>query len=108
MKSLAILLGIGLLTWPLAAQAGGPHVPPPPPRGPAPLLFVRIGGPAGLQTGFFQPGAGARIFPAPAAFGLRPGYVYQVALTGLPVRPDHPEAPGVLYPTFEVRGSVAI
>jgi uncharacterized repeat protein (TIGR01451 family) len=74
---------------------------PLPLKGPAPLLYVRFTGPAGLKVTFFDGSPAGRTFAAPVAAGLRPGYVYRVRLTGFP------EFPGLsLYPTLEVRGSL--
>ncbi len=44
----------------------------------------------------------------PSAAGLRPGYFYHVQLSGLPERLDRPDAPAMLFPTLEVRGSLAL
>src|SRR5262245_33048012 len=55
------------------AQAQGPPLPPLPDHGPAPLLYVRLGGPAGMHVTFFQGQAPPRDFPAPVTVGLRPG-----------------------------------
>lgn len=100
------------------AAAQVPALPGPPPGPPvlpaarspavAPLLYLRIAGPAGLRAGFYEPAAPAHVVDAPAVLGLRPGYVYRMELSGLPVRPEHPEAPRTLYPTVEVRASVAL
>jgi uncharacterized repeat protein (TIGR01451 family) len=79
------------------------HIPPPAPHGPAPLLYVRLSGPAGLRITFY-PGPGeAKEHDAPAIVGLRPGYVYRIKLTGLPGHPNDS-----LYPTLEVRGSLVL
>jgi uncharacterized repeat protein (TIGR01451 family) len=83
------------------AQVGAP--PPLPGRGPAPLLFVRFAGPAGMRATFYQGRPVGRTFDAPAVVGLRPGYVYRVRLS------DLPGLPGVsLYPSVEVRGCLAL
>jgi uncharacterized repeat protein (TIGR01451 family) len=83
------------------AQAQGPPLPPLPDHGPAPLLYVRLGGPAGMHVTFFQGQAPPRDFAAPVTVGLRPGYLHRVRLTGLT------EHPGVsLSPTLEVRGTI--
>src|SRR5262249_15658675 len=44
---------------------------------------------------------------APASIGVRPGYIYQFAITDLPPRQDLPDAPLTLFPTIEVRGALA-
>jgi uncharacterized repeat protein (TIGR01451 family) len=91
----------------LAISTGGARTqwapPPLPGRGPAPLLFVRFSGPAGMRTTFYQGVPGGRGHEAPVVVGLRPGYVYRVKLSNLPGRP------GVnLYPAVEVRGSLCL
>jgi uncharacterized repeat protein (TIGR01451 family) len=79
------------------------QMPPPPGLGPAPLLFVRFSGPAGMHATFYQGRPTGYDYAAPVAAGLRPGYLYRVKLSGFT---DHP---GVsLYPTLEVRGSLAL
>jgi uncharacterized repeat protein (TIGR01451 family) len=73
---------------------------PPPPHGPAALLYVRFPGPPGLRVTFFGGGPG-RSFEVPVTVGLRPGYIHRVEITGLA------DFPGVtLYPTLEVRGTL--
>src|SRR5690242_10329058 len=95
-KSLALLL---LLAAPLAAR--GQFLPPPPPqRGPAPLLYVRFAGPAGVHVTLYQGQAEGRTFPTPCTVGLRPGYVYRIKVSGFP---RHPEA--ILFPTLEVQAT---
>jgi uncharacterized repeat protein (TIGR01451 family) len=49
----------------------------------------------------------SRNFPAPTSIGVRPGYIYQFAITDLPARQDLPDAPQTLFPTVEVRGALA-
>jgi hypothetical protein len=75
---------------------------PCPPLPPAPLLAVKFVAPNGVRV-TTSPGSGeSKLFPAPATFGFRPGYVYRVELSGLPNRPGE-----TLYPEIEVRGSLA-
>ena len=75
----------------------------PPGRGVAPLMYVRFAGPTGMHVVVYQGQARPRDLAAPAQFGLRPGYVYRMELNGFPGRP------GVsLYPTLEVRGTLAL
>src|SRR5437660_2336175 len=76
-----------------------PHSAP----GPASLLHVRFTGPQGMYVSVYQGQAAPRELPAPAAIGLRPGYIYRVRLH------DMAEFPGVsLYPSLEVRGSLEL
>ncbi len=76
---------------------------PPPGHGPAPLLFARFSGPAGMRVTFYQGQPTGRDFAAPVAAGLRPGYICRVKLS------DFTDYPNVsLYPTLEVRGSLAL
>jgi uncharacterized repeat protein (TIGR01451 family) len=85
-------------------------VPPAPlhPGGAAPVLYVRIAGPAGMRSAFVPAMAPARVFDNPVAVAVRPGYIYQFELTNLPVRPGRRDAVPALYPTLEVRGTVAL
>ncbi len=77
---------------------------PPPPA--APLLFVRVVGPAGTSVTFRPATPEARTFATPAAAGFRPGYGYRLLLTGLPTGPDQPLA--TLTPTLEVLSSLHV
>jgi uncharacterized repeat protein (TIGR01451 family) len=112
---IAGLLTLSTLSW-VPVLLGGPeqwadsHRSPPAPRasGPAALLFVRVQGPAGLQATFFPSAGPSRTFDAPVAIGLRPGYIYRFQIAGLPRRPDHPDVVSSLFPTLEVRGTVAL
>jgi hypothetical protein len=99
--------GLSLAIMPVSASAQPPMPQVPRQPAPAPLLFVRVGGPPGLRATFF-PGAGAapRSYSAPVVAGFRPGYIYQFELTGLPERLDRPDAAKEIYPTLEIRGSV--
>lgn len=76
---------------------------PPVLTGPAPLMYLRLVGPAGSHVTFYRGGTVAEHVPLPAVIGFRPGYQYRCALHGLPGRPG-----AVFYPTFEIRGSVAL
>src|SRR5687768_10886111 len=77
---------------------------PPPPA--APLLFVRVVGPAGASV-TFRPGTPeARTFPTPAVAGFRPGYGYRLHLSGLPTAPDQPLA--ALTPSLEVLSTLHV
>jgi uncharacterized repeat protein (TIGR01451 family) len=83
-----------LMTALLPLWSGEGTMPPPPP---APLLFVRVVGPDGMQV-TFRPGTPeARMFPAPAVAGFRPGYGYRLQLGNLPDEPGR-----VLSPTLEI------
>jgi uncharacterized repeat protein (TIGR01451 family) len=104
----AFVIGLLAALLPSSARAQLPCPPPVRPSVPAPLLFVRIGGPPGLQAAFYETGAAGRGGPAPFAVGLRPGYCYQFELTGLPARPERPDAVRALYPSVEVRGSLSL
>jgi uncharacterized repeat protein (TIGR01451 family) len=96
------LIGLAL-TAPSAARGSPPPVLPPGPKVPGPLLFVRFSGPTGFRTIFYQGIPGGLGFETPVTVGLRPGYIYRVRLT------DLPQYPGLsLYPTLEVRGSLAL
>ncbi len=82
------------------------HAQPSPVRpaqwGPAPLLYVRIAGPAGAQATFYE-GSASRSFPVPVTVGVRAGYITRFKLDHLPGRP------GVaLYPTIEVHGTLQL
>jgi uncharacterized repeat protein (TIGR01451 family) len=95
-------LSTALLVMIFAGHARA-QVMAPPARGPAPLLYVRVSGPAGMRVTFFQGRAVPRSFPAPVVVGMRPGYVYRLRLDNIPGRP------GVsLYPTLEVRGTLTL
>ncbi len=90
----------GLLLALSMTAAGVPAQPPAPPQPLSPLLYVKLLGPAGMKV-TFRPGTNAeRTLESPAIVGLRPGYVYRVALSV-------PEIPGVrIYPSLEVRGAL--
>jgi uncharacterized repeat protein (TIGR01451 family) len=78
------------------------------PAGPlsGPILYIRVAGPPGMGL-HFVPRGRPRNFPSPATIGVRPGYIYQFAITDLPRRQDLPDAPQTLFPTIEVRGALA-
>ena len=99
----------GALVLPLAVEAG-PGPPPcvPPPGLLSSLLFVRFIGAPTLRATFVQADGQERTAEPPSAAGLRPGYFYHVQLSGLPERLDRPDAPTMLFPTLEVRGSLAL
>lgn len=80
-----------------------PAAPPSPTPVAAPLVYVRVVGPDGLQATFHPATPSARMFPAPVQFGVRPGYICRFKLTGLP---DEPTA--ALYPSLEVRGGLVM
>jgi uncharacterized repeat protein (TIGR01451 family) len=69
----------------------------------APLLFVRFMGPKGMRVTFYQGRGTVRAFDVPVTVGIRPGYVYRVKLTSVGT-----DVKTALYPTLEVRGSLAL
>jgi uncharacterized repeat protein (TIGR01451 family) len=73
-----------------------------PPLAPAPLLAVKVVGSKGLRVTTAPGTPAAKLFDAGSVFGLRPGYVYRLELTGIPNRPGES-----LYPEIEVRGVLA-
>lgn len=83
-----------------AAAAQMPQ-PPLPGRGPSPLLYASLAGPAGSKVTLFQGRAAPRSFDAPAVVGLRPGYIYRYQISHLPDRPGLS-----LYPTIQVVGAL--
>jgi uncharacterized repeat protein (TIGR01451 family) len=92
-----------LALLPAAASAQVPWMPPPVPPVPgrSPLLYVRFLGPDGLRITFYQGQPRGRGFDLPMApdkpVGLRPGYLYRVEVSHIPMRP------GVsFFPTLEV------
>jgi uncharacterized repeat protein (TIGR01451 family) len=86
----------------LTAKAQGPYFPPAvaPPL-PIPLLYVRVAGPEGMVVTFYRGELAGQTVTAPATVGLRPGYIYQVKLSGMTAYPLQS-----FYPTLEVRGSL--
>jgi uncharacterized repeat protein (TIGR01451 family) len=92
-----------LVAWSSGSARGQMARSARPPMGPPPLLFVRLDGPAGMQATFFQGNSAGQVSALPTVIGLRPGYIYRMKLSGLPQL--HGDA---LYPTFEVRGMVAL
>src|SRR5579862_161707 len=69
----------------------------------APLLYVRLTGPEGVNVTFYQGQMPARRFDVPVTVGLRPGYIYRLKVTGFPLRPGLE-----LHPTLEVRGTLRL
>jgi uncharacterized repeat protein (TIGR01451 family) len=95
-----MLAAVSLLAWPAAAFAQ--HLPPPA-RGSAPLMHVRLIGPAGMHVVVYQGQARPRDLAAPVQLGFRPGYIYRMEVNGFA------QHPGVsLFPTLEVRGTLAL
>ena len=77
--------------------------PPPPARGLAPLMHVKLLGPAGMHAIVYQGMAQPRDLAGPVELGLRPGYIYRLELNGFR------QYPGLsLYPTLEVRGTLIL
>jgi uncharacterized repeat protein (TIGR01451 family) len=77
----------------------------PPPAQPLlpPLLYVRVGGPAGMKVTVYRGGERGQTLPAPVKLGLRPGYSYRLALSEIPGFPLQ-----AFYPTLEVRGTLLL
>jgi uncharacterized repeat protein (TIGR01451 family) len=97
------LLPITTLLAALVGTAEAQMLPPLPPRGASPLLFVQFLGGPGLRTTFFQGQPTGRSFDAPVVVGMRPGYFYRIRISNLP---GHP---GVsIFPTLEVHGSLKL
>lgn len=67
------------------------------------LLYVRIGGPAGMKVTFYRDSNQAVTFDAPCTVGMRPGYFYRIAVSGMKRYPSQ-----TFYPTIEVRGSLLL
>jgi uncharacterized repeat protein (TIGR01451 family) len=69
----------------------------------APLLYVRVQGPAGMTVTYLEGASTGRTFDAPVTVGMRPLMYHRARLDGLP------NLPGVsLYPSFEVRGTLCL
>ncbi|MBX9623271.1 MAG: DUF11 domain-containing protein, partial [Gemmataceae bacterium] len=87
------------------AVAGVPSaamMPPQPGQGlpiPAPVLAARVLAPDGVRVTFYPGTPLARMAPAGAVFGLRPGYSYRLELANLPYHPQR-----ALYPEVTVHG----
>lgn len=80
----------------IVAQSLAANGPPP-----APLLFVKVIGPAGMKVQFHPGSKLAQTLNAPAVVGIRPGYAYRLELSGMA------QYPGLkLYPILEVRGAL--
>src|SRR5260370_42552646 len=95
-----VLAAVWLLAW--SATAFAQNLPPPA-RGLAPLMHATLIGPAGMHVVVYQGAARPRDLAAPAQLGLRPGYIYRMEGNGFT------QHPGVsLYPTLEVRGTLAL
>ena len=82
----------------LCATAGSPFF----------LALCPLHRPPTLRATLVQADGQERTLEPPSAAGLRPGYFYHVQLSGLPERLDRPDAPAMLFPTLEVRGSLAL
>jgi uncharacterized repeat protein (TIGR01451 family) len=74
------------------ASGGDPFLEPPPA---APLLFVRVIGPAGMQVTVRPATPEARIFPTPTVIGFRPGYRYRLQISNLPEQPGRVVSPSL-------------
>lgn len=101
-RSCLLLAVVVLLPAWLLAQPFPPPLPEPV-NGTAPLLYVRILGPAGLEATLYRGSEKGSPFPTPVTVGLRPGYVYRLELTNLPDRPGFS-----LFPSIEVIGTLRL
>jgi len=61
-----------------------------------------MSGPAGMRVTLYRGGA-IQSLAAPCTVGLRPGYIYRVAVSGMPGYPGQ-----TFYPTLEVRGTLQL
>ncbi|QJW97316.1 DUF11 domain-containing protein [Frigoriglobus tundricola] len=68
---------------------------------PAPLVAAKFLTPKDVRVTAYPGTTLSRVYPAPAAMGLRPGYVYRFELSNLPYHPGE-----ALYPEVEVRGTL--
>ncbi len=100
----AWLPGLALMASLLLAGEALGQLPYPgmsPSQGLAPLLYLRLAGPRGMQATFFRGGQKGQSYPAPVMVGLRPGYTYRLQLSGME---DHHAQD--FFPSLEVRGSL--
>jgi uncharacterized repeat protein (TIGR01451 family) len=67
------------------------------------LLYVKIGGPPGMKVTFYRDSKQAVSFDVPCVVGMRPGYFYRIAVSGMKQFPAQ-----TFYPTIEVRGSLLL
>ncbi len=94
---------LSLLALLPAALSHAQGLMPLPAQGLAPLLYVRVSGPAGLRYTFYQGGPRGRAFDQPVVLGLRPGYLHRFEVSHIPGRP------GVsFFPTIEIRSSLTL
>ncbi len=91
-----------LLLLVVVACVGAAPAPPIAPEVQAPLLFVRVSGPAGMSVTFLE-GRNGRSFDAPVSVGMRPGFIYRLRLEGMKSEPNL-----VLYPSIEVWGTLRL
>ena len=68
---------------------------------PAPVLPAKVIAPKGVRVTAYPGSPLARMYDTPAVLSFRPGYVYRVELSNLPLLPGR-----VLYPEIEVRGTI--
>jgi len=66
---------------------------------PAPVLAAKVFAPPGVRVAVHPKSPLVQLSATPAVFGFRPGYVYRLELSNLPLQPGR-----VLYPEVEVRG----
>jgi uncharacterized repeat protein (TIGR01451 family) len=78
-------------------------LPPEGPKIPAPLLYVKVTGPEGLQTTWITGEPEGTQFDRPATVGIRPGYHYRFALSNIPGN-----RAARLFPSLEVHGSLQV
>lgn len=88
-----LLAGTAWAQYPAHPGAMGPQLPNP--------LYVRFAGPPGMKVTFFRGQKANTTLAVPFVVGVRPGYVYRLAVSGMPNYPAQ-----VFYPTLEVRGSL--
>lgn len=74
------------------ASGGDPFLEPPPA---APLLFVRVVGPAGMQVTVRPATPEPRTLPTPTVIGFRPGYRYRLQLSNFPEQPGRVVSPSI-------------
>src|SRR5262249_2556272 len=101
-RSLASLVAVMAVAMTMKS-AQGQAAAPLPAHGPAPLLYVRLTGTPGMQVTFYPGGPTGKTLAMPATVGLRPGYIYQLRISGLAG-----QAPKIIYPTLEVPGSLLV
>src|SRR5437879_7356930 len=97
MKHFSTLAALLILSA-VQSASRGQALPPPSKQGPAPLLFVRLLGPAGTRVTFYQGLPAGREAMLPVTVGLRPGYVHRLKVSNLPGRPGLELLPSLAVP----------